>query len=110
MTALFLLSAIAIGVLVAALCRTLQQALLLAFFGLFPMMFLSGTLAPIASMPAALQKFSLLSPLRYYMDVILGIFLKGLGFADLWPQALAMAGIGLALYGTAAAVFRRQQP
>lgn len=110
LTALFLLSAIAIGVLVAAVCRTLQQALLLAFFGLFPMMFLSGTLAPIASMPATLQYLSLLSPLRYYMDVILGIFLKGNGLADLWPQALALAGIGLLLFALAATVFRRQQP
>ncbi|WP_020682355.1 ABC transporter permease [Marinobacterium rhizophilum] len=110
LTALFLLSAIAIGVLVAAVCRTLQQALLLAFFGLFPMMFLSGTLAPIASMPAILQQLSLLSPLRYYMDVILGIFLKGNGIADLWPQALALAGIGTLLFAIAAAVFRHQQP
>ncbi|MFC6673760.1 ABC transporter permease [Marinobacterium aestuariivivens] len=110
LTALFLLSAIAIGVLVAAICRTLQQALLLAFFGLFPMMFLSGTLAPVASMPAPLQYLSLLSPLRYYMDVILGIFLKGNGIADLWPQALALATIGVLLFGMAAYVFRRQQP
>ncbi|GGB92452.1 transport permease protein [Marinobacterium zhoushanense] len=109
LTALFLLSAIGIGVLIAAACRTLQQALLLSFFGLFPMMFLSGTLAPIASMPSALQYLSLLSPLRYYMDVILGIFLKGNGIADLWLQALALAGIGLALYAIAAAVFHRQR-
>lgn len=108
-TALFLLSAIGIGVLIAAICRTLQQALLLSFFGLFPVMFLSGTLAPVASMPGFLQYLSLASPLRYYMDVILGIFLKGIGIAELWPQGLALAGIGAALFGAAAIVFRRQQ-
>ena len=107
LTALFLLSAIGIGVLVAAVSRTLQQALLLAFFGLFPLMFLSGTLVPIESMPDVLQTLSLASPLRSYMDVILGIFLKGVGIAELWPQALALLGIGVLLYGIAIAVFRR---
>lgn len=110
LTALFLLSAIGIGVLIAAVCRTLQQALLLSFFGLFPIMFLSGTMAPIASMPDFLQRLSLASPLRYYMDVILGVFLKGIGIAELWPQALALAAIGAPLFGVAALVFRRQRP
>lgn len=107
LTVLFLLSAIAIGVLIAAVCKTLQQALLLSFFGLFPIMFLSGTLAPVASMPDFLQWLSLASPLRYYMDVILGVFLKGVGIAVLWPQAMALLVIGLALYAAAALVFRR---
>lgn len=108
LTALFLLSAIGIGVLVAAVSKTLQQALLLSFFGLFPLMFLSGTLVPVESMPVILQKFSLISPLRYYMDVILGIFLKGAGIAELWPQALALFVIGSLLFGIAIRVFRRQ--
>jgi len=108
LTALFLLSAIGIGVLVAAVSKTLQQALLLSFFGLFPLMFLSGTLVPVESMPEFLQTLSLVSPLRYYMDVILGIFLKGAGIAELWPQALALLVIGSLLFGIAIGVFRRQ--
>jgi len=108
LTALFLLSAIGIGVLVAAVSKTLQQALLLSFFGLFPLMFLSGTLVPVESMPEFLQTLSLVSPLRYYMDVILGIFLKGAGIAELWPQALALFVIGSLLFGIAIGVFRRQ--
>lgn len=108
LTALFLLSAIGIGVLVAAVSKTLQQALLLSFFGLFPLMFLSGTLVPVESMPEFLQTLSLISPLRYYMDVILGIFLKGAGIAELWPQALALLVIGSLLFGIAIGVFRRQ--
>lgn len=98
LTAVFLLSAIALGVLIASLTKTLQQALLLAFFGLFPIIFLSGTLVPIESMPRFLQTLSLLSPLRHYMDVILGIFLKGAGLADLWQQVLALLGLGIGLY------------
>ncbi len=108
LTALFLLSAIGIGVLVASVTRTLQQALLLAFFGLFPVMFLSGTLVPIKSMPDFLQQLSLLSPLRYYTDIILGIFLKGAGVAELWPQTLGLLVIGIALFGSSLLIFRRQ--
>ena len=93
LTAIFLLSAIALGVLIASATRTLQQALLLAFFGLFPLMFLSGTLAPVESMPRGLQIASLGSPLRHYMDIVLGIFLKGVGLRELWPQTLSLAAI-----------------
>lgn len=106
LTAVFLLSAIALGVLIASITQTLQQALLLSFFGLFPIMFLSGTLAPVESMPAALQTVSLVSPLRHYMDVILGIFLKGAGTEDLWPQALALIAIGVPLFAVATLIFR----
>jgi ABC-2 type transport system permease protein len=108
LTALFLLSAIGIGVLVASVTRTLQQALLLAFFGLFPVMFLSGTFVPIKAMPEFLQKLSLLSPLRYYTDIILGTFLKGAGLSELWPQSLALLAIGAALFGCSLLVFKRQ--
>jgi ABC-2 type transport system permease protein len=108
LTGLFLVSAIGIGVLVASVTGTLQQALLLAFFGLFPIMFLSGTLVPIKSMPDFLQRLSLLSPLRYYTDIVLGIFLKGVGMAELWPQTLGLVAVGIALFGSSLLIFRRQ--
>lgn len=107
LTAIFLVSAIAIGVLVAAVSTTLQQALLLSFFGLFPLMFLSGTLAPVESMPAELQMMSLASPLRHYLDGVLGLFLKGSGMQDLWPQALALVAIGAPLFVLAGYIFKR---
>lgn len=107
LTAVFLVSAISLGVLIASVTRTLQQALLVSFFGLFPLMFLSGTTVPIESMPRPLQIASLASPLRHYMEVILGVFLKGAGLAELWPQMVALLGIGAALFVLAFAVFRR---
>ena len=107
-TAIFLLSAIAIGVLIATISRTLQQALLLAFFGLFPLMFLSGTLAPVESMPKALQIASLISPLRHYLDVVLGVFLNGAGLRELWPQVISLLAIGIPLFGIAAWIFQRR--
>lgn len=97
-----------LGVLIAAVSRTLQQALLLAFFGLFPIMFLSGSLTPVDSMPGALQTLSLGSPLRWYMDIILGVFLKGAGWRELWQEALALLAIGTALFGLSLVAFRRR--
>jgi ABC-2 type transport system permease protein len=108
LTAIFLLSAVGLGVLIAAVSRTLQQALLLAFFGLFPIMFLSGSLTPVDSMPNALQTLSLGSPLRYYMDIILGVFLKGAGWRELWPESLALVAIGTVLFGLSLVAFRRR--
>jgi len=95
-------------VLIASATRTLQQALLLSFFGLFPMMFLSGTVAPVESMPDALQTLSLASPLRHYLDITLGVFLKGAGLRELWPQAAALLAIGIPLLSVATALFRRR--
>lgn len=107
LTAVFLQSAVSLGVLIATVSRTLQQALLLAFFGLFPIMFLSGSLTPIESMPKFLQGLSLASPLRYYMQIILGIFLKGAGWHELWQESLALVGIGAVLFGVSLPAFRR---
>lgn len=58
-------------------------------------------------MPGVLQTLSLGSPLRHYVDVILGIFLKGAGFPELWPQALALGAIGAPLFIAAAGLFGR---
>ncbi len=104
----FLLSAVSIGVLIASAVRTLQQALFVVLFVLFPVLFLSGTITPIESMPSVLQMVSLLSPVRHYMDALLGIFLKGNGFAVLWPQLLWLLGLGAALFGTGLTLFRRR--
>jgi ABC-2 type transport system permease protein len=108
LSAVFLVSAIGTGVLIASALRTLQQALLVAFFVLFPVMFLSGTMTPIESMPDLLQTVSLLSPLRHYMEALLGVLLKGVGLDVLWPQLLWMAGLGLALFAGSFAFFRRR--
>jgi ABC-2 type transport system permease protein len=107
LTGVFLLNAVGLGVLVASVTRTLQQALLLAFFGLFPLLFLSGTMVPAESMPAVLQAATQLSPLRHYMDILLGIFLKGVGLPVLWPHVAALLGLGAGLFGAAFVMFKR---
>ncbi|MBI3041718.1 MAG: ABC transporter permease [Betaproteobacteria bacterium] len=98
-SAVTLVVCMAIGVFISTFAANLQQALLISFFVLFPVMFLSGTVVPVESMPQALQVISLASPIRYYMEIALGIFLKGVGWSVLWPQFLALAAIGMALAG-----------
>lgn len=104
----FLLSSMGIGILVAVIADTLQQALLISFFVLFPVMFLSGTIVPLESMPLGLQYLAAASPLRHYMEAVLGLFLKGVGMYVLWPQLVAMMTIGAALLTVSLWQFRRQ--
>jgi len=92
---LMFLSSSGIGVLMGAFAQNMKQVLLLAFFILFPLAFLSGTMVPISNMPPFLQWLTYLSPLRYYVEATLGIFLKGVGIDVLWPQMLALALYGL---------------
>ena len=94
---LFLLAALGLGLLVSTMARTRQKAFALSFFLIDPFFILSGFAFPIAAMPAALQWFTLVNPLRYFLVVIRSVFLKGVGVAELWPDLLAMAVIALTL-------------
>ena len=93
-SAIALAAFLAIGFFVGTIAENLQQALLLAFFILFPLMFLSGTIVPIESTPLFMQWLSYLSPVRYYMEIALGILLKGVGLDVLWPQLVALLATG----------------
>jgi ABC-2 type transport system permease protein len=68
---------------------------------------MSGYIVPLAYMPRAAQLGSALVPLRYYIVITRGIFLKGSTLGDLWPQVGALAALGVLLFGLAAARFRR---
>ena len=106
-SAVFLLSSMSMGILVAAVADTLQQALLISFLALFPLLFLSGTIVPLESMPIGLQYLAEASPLRHYMDAVLGLFLKGVGLDVLWPRLAAMLAIGAVLLTFSVWRFRR---
>lgn len=107
-TSTFLVSAIATGVLIGTLTTTLQQALLVSFFVLFPVLFLSGTMTPIESMPAPIELASRLSPLRYYLEALLGVFLKDLSTAQLLRPIAWTGFLGVVLATVAADLFRRR--
>ncbi len=104
---LFLLSTLALGLLISTLCRTQQQAFSMNFFILNPFFILSGFSFPISSMPQLLQWFTYANPLRYYLVVIRGTFLKGVGLSVLWPHLAAMAAIAAVLLTASILRFRK---
>jgi ABC-2 type transport system permease protein len=108
LSALFLLSSLGLGLWLGTLAANLQQALLLSFFTVFPVLVISGVLVPVEAMPRAIQLLSLLSPLRYYHEIGLGIFVKGVGLGVLWPQAVAMGALGLGIFALGTWGFGRQ--
>jgi ABC-2 type transport system permease protein len=105
-TLAFLASA-GIGIWIATIAKNLQQALMLSFLDLFPVMFLSGTLVPVTAMPAWLQWVSFISPMRHYLSLALSLFLKAVGITVLWPHAALLAVFMAAIVGIALARFRR---
>jgi len=71
-----------------------------------PQIYLSGFAFPIQNMPQVFQWVTYAIPLRYYVVILRGVFLKGVGFSVLWPEALAMTAIGAAILVVARARFR----
>jgi ABC-2 type transport system permease protein len=94
---LFLLCMLGVGLLISTISATQQQAMVTAFFFIMPAITFSGFGFPISTMPRWMQYFSYLIPLRYFLVVIRGTYLKGVGMDILWPQMAAMAGLGVAL-------------
>ena len=98
MCALYLLSTLGLGLFVSTISSTQQQAMMTAsFFFLIPMVFLSGFVFPIENMPEVIQPVTYLIPVRYFLVILRGIFLKGVGLETLWPDALALTGWGVAI-------------
>jgi ABC-2 type transport system permease protein len=109
LTAPFILCTLGLGLLVSTLARTQQQAMMLStFVFMMPQIYLSGFVFPIQNMPEAFQWVTYAVPLRYYVTVLRGIFLKGVGLDVLWPQGLAMLAIGTAILVLARLRFRQQ--
>ena len=102
-----LLSAVSIGIFIGTITNTIQQALLTSFFSLFPLLFLSGSVTPIESMPEWLQYGIQVSPLRHSIAIISGIFLKGAGLTELWTHTAALLAIGVTIFAGAWLQFRR---
>ncbi len=106
-TALFLLSTLGIGLFISTVSRTQQQAMMTTFFFFFPAMLFSGFIFPITSMPEAFQWLSLADPLRYFLVIIRGVFLKGVGADVLWPEMAALLAMGVAVMAFAVSRFRK---
>ncbi|MEZ5592809.1 MAG: ABC transporter permease [Gammaproteobacteria bacterium] len=106
--ALFLLSAIGVGLMISSFAVTQQQGLLGGFLFLVPAIILSGFATPIANMPPAVQMLTLLNPMRYFMVVLRGVFLEGASLALLLHQLWPLALIGLTTLSLAGWLFRHR--
>jgi ABC-2 type transport system permease protein len=106
-SSLFLMAALGLGLLLSTLARTQQQAFALNFFLVNPLFILSGFAFPIAAMPRALQWFTLINPLRYFLVVIRAEFLKGVGVGALWTDLAALALLATGMFGISIWRFRK---
>ena len=107
-TCLFLLSTLGIGLFISTVSKTQQQAMMTTFFFILPFFMLSGFVFPIVNMPVFVQWLTFLNPLRYFLIIIRGIFLKGVGLHVLWPQYAALAVLGVAVFAGAIGRFRKR--
>jgi ABC-2 type transport system permease protein len=104
---LFIACVLGVGLLISTVSNTQQQAMVVSFFFIQPAITLSGFGFPISSMPPVLQWLTYLDPLRYYLVVLRGTFLKGVGADLLWPQFVGMAIFAAVMLTAAAARFRK---
>jgi ABC-2 type transport system permease protein len=91
---LFLMSSVGIGLFISTISSTQQQAQISTFFFMMPAFILSGFAFPLENMPEWLQTITYANPLRYFLIIIRGVFLKGNGLDILWLEMLALAGLG----------------
>jgi ABC-2 type transport system permease protein len=105
---LFLMTTLGAGLFVSTISQTQQQAMLGSFFFALPAFMLSGFAFPIRNMPEAVQWLTYLDPLRYFMEIVRGIFLKGVGISVLWQDMVYLTIYGIAVLGLSALRFRKK--
>jgi len=108
LTFAFFFSSLGLGTLISTVSRTFVQAAQLAQLILLPSILLSGFLFPRESLPPALQYVGLAIPLTYYVTVVRGIFIKGVGLEVLWPQVAALLALGIVVFGAAIVRFQKK--
>jgi ABC-2 type transport system permease protein len=105
---LFILTTLGLGLLVSTIVRTQQQAMgFCVYLLMVPMIYLSGLIFPIENMPRGFQLATYVIPVRYYANILRGIFLRGSGLDVLWPDALVLLGMGVGVLGMAVLRFRK---
>jgi ABC-2 type transport system permease protein len=104
---LFVLAAVGIGLVVSALCYTMQQAMLFSFILIMPFALLSGLTTPISNMPLSLQYFTYINPLRYAIDIAQRVYLEGAGTGALMPDLWPLAAIAAVTLTVASWMFKR---
>ncbi len=93
----FLAAVVSWGLVISAISRTQQQAILFVFIQAMVDMTFSGYMVPVENMPALLQAISRFVPLQHYLTIVRSIMLKGAGLAELWPEAVALILLSLGM-------------
>ncbi len=106
-SSVYILAALGLGLLVSTVSSTQQEAFMAMFLFFLPMIILSGFMYPIRSMPLFFQELTLLNPVRHFLEVVRGVFLKGEGFTDLWPQLATLTLMAAVVLWLATRQFRR---
>ena len=108
LSVLFLIGSLGLGLLISTVSQTQAQAMQMAMFVTLPSVLLSGFMYPRESMPLIIQKLGLLLPLTYYIQILRGIILKGVGIDALWGEVLPLAAFGLIVFSLSAWRFQKR--
>ena len=104
----FLLTTLGAGLFISTISRTQQQAMMATTLFFQPFFMLSGFTFPIRNMPQMVQWLTYINPVRYFMEIVRGVFLQGAGLQTLWPQIVALAIFGVAILSASVRRFHKQ--
>ncbi|HOO89501.1 MAG TPA: ABC transporter permease [Syntrophales bacterium] len=107
LTGIYLCGNLGLALLVSASASTQQQALLTAFFIIMPCVLLSGFMFPIHNMPKVVQYVTWVNPMRWYLEILRGVVIKGVGIKVLWPAAAAQLTLAVGFLFLASKRFRK---
>lgn len=106
-SALFMMGTLGIGIYVSTMARTVPQAMQLGFLAILPSIYLSGLLFPLEGMPEPAQYLARVLPITYFLRVIRGIVLKGIGLDQLWPDVWPLVVFGVVIFTLSVLRFRK---
>jgi ABC-2 type transport system permease protein len=108
LTSLFIIASLALGILISNLAKTQMQAMQMSFFIFLPSILLSGFMFPREAMPAVIAAIGSIIPLSYYLEILRGIILKGVGLNYLWSQVLILIAFNFALITLSIIKFKKK--
>jgi ABC-2 type transport system permease protein len=106
-TLIYLTVSLSVGLLISTISATQQEAMMSTFLFFFPANLLSGFIFPIANMPKFVQLITYINPLRYFIEILRGIFLKGIGINILWPDMLILFIMGVTCLLISSLIFHK---
>lgn len=106
---IYILSTLGLGLFISTISKTQQQAMMVTVFGvMMPMIYLSGFAFPIENMPQIIQYVTYIIPLRYFVTIIRGVILKGIGFSELWLETTILFSMGALILFLSAKRFHKR--